>query len=106
MDGRVCLAEVSSDVAWRFRKSIPFGKLGRINLSRSGVGFSVGVRGMRISLGADGKVRRTTSIPGTGLRKTEVLGSVDKKKPAVVCSSCGRGAAKSDRFCRHCGQRQ
>ncbi len=40
-------------------------------MNRRGVGVSVGVPGFRLSFGADGKKRRTLSIPGTGLRKTE-----------------------------------
>lgn len=91
-------------MAWRFRKSISLGKFARISLSRSGVGFSVGVPGMRVSLGADGKIRRTTSIPGTGLRNTEIPGFVAKKKPVAVCLNCGKRVAESDRYCRQCGQ--
>ncbi len=60
---------------WQFRKGKSlFGGLVKINLSKKGLGWSVGVPGARISRGADRKVRRTLSIPGTGLRKTEVLG--------------------------------
>ncbi len=55
---------------WRRSKSL-LGGLVRLNLSRRGLGVSVGVPGFRLSFGADGKRRRTLSIPGTGLRKTE-----------------------------------
>lgn len=37
-----------------FRKSISFGKNFRINISKSGIGYSYGVRGFRISHGARG----------------------------------------------------
>lgn len=51
----------------RFRKSIGLGKGARINISKSGVGASFGVKGARYSVNSSG--RRTTSvgIPGSGL---------------------------------------
>ncbi len=39
----------------------------RMNLSKSGVGFSAGFKGFHISRSPDGRVRRTVSIPGTGM---------------------------------------
>lgn len=50
----------------RFRKSINFGGV-RINLSKSGIGYSVGTQGARITKTADGKTRTTLSLPGTGV---------------------------------------
>ncbi|GDY02212.1 hypothetical protein LBMAG49_15410 [Planctomycetota bacterium] len=49
-----------------FRRSIGIGPF-RINLSRSGVGYSVGSRGFR--MGVDGRGRKYTnlSIPNTGI---------------------------------------
>ncbi|HAA81123.1 MAG: TPR repeat-containing protein, partial [Caldanaerobacter subterraneus] len=35
-------------MGWRFRRSISLGKGVRINVSKSGIGFSVGKRGARI----------------------------------------------------------
>lgn len=62
---------------WQFRKSKSLlGGLVKLNFSKKGLGWSVGVPGARISRGADRKVRRALSIPGTGLRKTEVVGQV------------------------------
>ncbi len=59
---------------WQWRKSKSLlGGLVRLNFSRRGIGVSVGVPGCRLSFGADGKRRRTLSIPGTGLRKQEVV---------------------------------
>ena len=44
-------------------------KLGglRINFSKSGVGYSYGVKGLRYTKTAKGKDRITASIPGTGV---------------------------------------
>lgn len=53
-------------MAWRFRKSIKLGPL-RLNLSKSGVGTSIGVRGFRIGQDAKGRSYTAASIPGTGL---------------------------------------
>lgn len=53
-------------MAWRFRKSIKLGPL-RLNLSKYGVGTSIGVRGFRIGTDAKGRSYTAASIPGTGL---------------------------------------
>ena len=56
----------------RFRKSFTFGPL-RINISKSGIGFSLGVKGFRISRSAKGKNTATVSLPGTGLSYVQNL---------------------------------
>jgi len=56
----------------RFRKSINIGPL-RINFSKSGVGFSLGVKGFRVSRSAKGKNTATVSLPGTGLSYVQNL---------------------------------
>lgn len=56
-----------------FRKSINLGGL-RLNLGKSGVGYSVGKKGVRINKSATGKTSATFSIPGTGLSYTQNLG--------------------------------
>lgn len=53
----------------RLRKSIKLGKHTRLNLSKSGVGVSTGVKGFRVGVGPRG-VRTTSSIPGTGISYT------------------------------------
>jgi hypothetical protein len=53
-------------MAWNLRRSIRFGPL-RINLSRSGIGYSVGVRGMRIGRDARRRTYEQISIPKTGI---------------------------------------
>ena len=53
-------------MATRFRKSINLGPL-RINMSKSGIGYSIGTKGYRVTKRADGRVQRTVSIPGTGI---------------------------------------
>lgn len=51
----------------RYRKSINLGGGFRVNLSKSGVGYSWGTKGYRITKKAGGGVRKTYSIPGTGI---------------------------------------
>lgn len=71
----------------RFRKSVKLGPL-RINFSKSGVGYSYGVKGYRVTHTANGRKRTTVSIPGTGISHvTEHSGRrqpvEQKPKPAV-----------------------
>lgn len=51
----------------RMRSSINLGGGFKINLSKSGIGYSWGVPGYRITRTAKGTTRNTYSIPGTGL---------------------------------------
>lgn len=46
-------------MGWNLRRSVNFGPL-RLNLSKSGVGYSVGVRGLRV--GKDSAGRNYSSI--------------------------------------------
>ena len=62
-----------------FRKSIKIGPA-RINLSKSGIGASIGVPGARITKRANGKTQTTLGIPGTGLYYTS-QSSTSKKQP-------------------------
>ena len=55
----------------RYRKSINLGGGFRINFSKSGIGYSWGTKGYRITKTANGRTRKTYSIPGTGLSYVE-----------------------------------
>ena len=55
----------------RLRKSVKLPGGFKINLSKSGVGYSWGIPGYRITQTAKGTTRRTYSIPGTGLSWVE-----------------------------------
>lgn len=57
----------------RFRKSVKLGPF-RINLSKSGVGWSVGNKYARYTRKANGGTRVTTTLPGTGISHVEELG--------------------------------
>ena len=60
-------------MGYRFRKSINLGAGVKLNVSKKGLGVSAGVKGLRVSHGADGKIRVTASAPGTGLSYQETL---------------------------------
>ena len=59
----------------RYRKSINIGGGVRLNLSKSGLGASFGVPGLRYSVSGSGRARRTMSIPGTGIYSVTSMGS-------------------------------
>lgn len=65
-------------MGFRFRKSANIGPL-RVNFSKSGVGYSVGGKGFRVTKRADGKTQTTASVPGTGIAYTQVFGSGSSK---------------------------
>jgi hypothetical protein len=64
----------------QFRNSKKFGPL-RLGISKRGISSSVGGGPIRMSLGADGKFRRTLSAPGVGLYDTKVIGGGESGKP-------------------------
>lgn len=53
-------------MGFRFHKSIGLGKFLRLNISKSGIGFSAGIPGLRLSTGPQGAYF-TAGLPGTGL---------------------------------------
>lgn len=69
----------------RYRKSINLGGGFRINLSKSGVGYSWGTKGVRFTKKAGGGTRSTYSIPGTGI--SHVSDSKKHKKSKSVSHS-------------------
>ena len=77
----------------RYRKSINLGGGFRVNLSKSGVSYSWGVRGYRVTKTSRGSVRQTVSIPGTGI--SYVTESSGKPKNA---SASSKKSAKNDPY--------
>lgn len=61
-------------MGFRFRKSKSFGPF-RVNLSKSGVGWSFGNKWFRYTKKAGGGTRTTSSIPGTGISYVQDYGS-------------------------------
>lgn len=67
-------------MGFRFRKSLKTGPF-RMTFSKSGVGYSVGGKGFRVTKKACGGVRTTTSIPETGVSHTEDFGKSKSARP-------------------------
>lgn len=80
-----------------FRKSKKFGPV-RVTASTSGFGISAGGGPVRVGRGADGKVRRTVRVPGTGISDTKVIGGQKSTKKAGTSmqSSSTKPASNSD----------
>jgi len=70
----------------RFRRTIKVAPGVKLNLSKSGVSTTVGSKGFHFNIGKRG-VRRTVSIPGTGISETDYIEKKDteseKKKEAT-----------------------
>jgi hypothetical protein len=64
-------------VGFRYRKSFKAGPI-RMTASKSGVSYSAGVKGARITKRADGRVQATASVPRTGARYTSTARSKSK----------------------------
>lgn len=77
-------------MGFRFRKSVNFGPF-RLNFSKSGVGYSFGGKGFRVTKKAGGGTRTTASIPGTGI--SYVKDSASGKKKSSKHTSPPAGAA-------------
>ncbi|MFF3911547.1 DUF4236 domain-containing protein [Streptomyces sp. NPDC001848] len=56
-------------MGFSYRKSFKAGPI-RVTASKSGISYSAGVKGARVTKRADGRVQTTLSAPGTGMRYT------------------------------------
>lgn len=69
-------------MAWNFRKSVKVGPF-RLNLSKRGVGWSVGVPGFRTGVDSRGRKYDHVSIPGTGIYSRTYHGNqVSQQSPS------------------------
>ncbi len=68
-------------MGFRLQRSIRLGKFVRLNISKSGVGFSAGITGLRISKGPSG-TWFTIGLPGTGLSYRKKLDSKSNRRAA------------------------
>jgi ABC-type xylose transport system permease subunit len=69
-------------MGFRYRKSVNVGGGFRVNVSKSGVGGSWGVKGMRFTKTATGRNRTTLSVPGTGISYVHESGRKRKRRAA------------------------
>jgi hypothetical protein len=68
-------------MGWNFRRSLNLGPL-RLNASKSGIGYSVGVRGFRVGKDAKGRKYTATSIPGAGIYRRDYLQNRAQPNPS------------------------
>lgn len=76
-------------MGWRYRKSVKLPLGFRLNFSKSGMGWSWGVKGARITKTATGKTRYTATYPG-GLQYIEERGPKRKQTPRRRPASSGQ----------------
>ena len=81
-------------MGFRYRKSIKLGGA-RLNLSKSGIGYSVGTKGFRVTKKAGGGTRTTASIPGTGISFVKDSGKMKRPETASHSSIDISGASFS-----------
>lgn len=101
-------------MGWYVRKSFKAGPF-RMNLSKSGVGFSTGVKGFRVGTGPKGKYLHM----GTGglyyrksLESPTHYSSESNSGPALQsavtverkCHVCGNQLSEVAQFCNQCGE--
>ncbi len=79
-------------MGFRLQRRIRLGKFIQLNISKSGVGFSAGIRGLRISRGPSG-TWFTVGLPGTGLSYRKKLDSKVGHKQRRAASSPGTAGA-------------
>ncbi len=76
-------------MGWIFRKALNLGPF-RISLSKSGVGCSVGVPGLRTGISSRKRRYTSVSVPGTGWRyQTTHQRSAKKKSTGIFDSLFG-----------------
>jgi hypothetical protein len=68
----------------RVRKSIKIMPGVRVNISKSGISTSVGVKGATVNLKPGRKVRATVGVPGTGISYTTTLSPAQKSEPPAL----------------------
>jgi len=73
--------ELGCGMGWSYRKSVNLGPF-RVNLSKSGIGYSVGEKDLRVGVDSRGRRYTEATIPGTGLHYR----SSKKGKGAAGCA--------------------
>jgi len=98
-------------LGWYLRKSVKMGPL-RINFSKSGIGYSVGVRGARIGTGPRGSY---VAAGRGGIYYRQFLNHITASAPPpavrpkpdmpghLYCLRCGATVTAGRNFCIHCG---
>ena len=85
-------------MGFRFQRRVNILPGIRLNLSKSGIGVSLGGRGAHIGLTARGQAYTSVGIPGTGLfwreyqhKPATSVSPLPPMPPAPSCDQCGPG---------------
>ena len=70
-------------MGWSYRKSLGFGPF-RVNLSKSGIGYSVGAKDFRVGVNARGRRYESVTVPGTGLTYRSSSGRSKNQGPGCA----------------------
>lgn len=98
-------------MGWYLRKSVKFGPL-RVNFSKSGIGYSFGVKGARIGTGPRGPYiaggryglyYRQSLKAHTHPPRTVPARPIIPVSSNAYCSHCGAPIAADSDFCTQCG---
>jgi len=95
-------------IYFRKRRSL-LGNLLNVNLSRSGIGLSVGVRGFRLGVSSSGRRYVSAGLPGTGIYYRHFAKrerNPTKPKPAKPEINSDRTPAMADASLLHPAHRQ
>lgn len=84
-------------MGFRYRRSVKIGGL-RINFSKSGIGYSYGVKGLRYTKTAKGKDRVTASIPGTGISYVAESGGRRRRRAKTAQQSVPQTQAPTKHY--------
>jgi hypothetical protein len=83
-------------VGFSYRKSFRAGPF-RVTASKSGLSYSAGSRGVRVTKRANGHLQTTFSAPGTGMRYTSGSGKRQKVSPMANTAMADRSASLRER---------
>jgi hypothetical protein len=78
-------ADGDDAMGFSYRKSVKMGPF-RVTASKSGISYSAGVKGARVTKRANGRVQTTLSAPGTGMRYTTTSGAKTRQSRPPVAS--------------------
>lgn len=116
-EGRAKLCAVSRSrcrMGWYLRKSVKFGPL-RVNFSKSGIGYSLGIKGARIGTGPRGPYiaggrygvyyRQSLNTPTHPALASHapVPEPIVPAYPSAYCIHCGAAILDGNHFCIQCG---
>ncbi|WP_212744394.1 DUF4236 domain-containing protein [Rhodococcus sp. Q] len=74
-------------MGFRFQKRIKLAPGVSLNVSKSGIGYSVGGKGVRVTKSANGRVTRTLSVPGTGLSHSQTVRRAPSRRSSAPTRS-------------------